>query len=1416
MRLSGSRWRLWLGFCLVSVCLVAGVAAMALASSDIIDDLYAGFFGISTNSGAEDADDDGLTNYDESLLWTDPFVADTDRDGFTDGMDDNPLSRAHVPWGNPAFTHPDDSVLYTWPLWMQAAWAEGGQWITNLPYGWHSPTGEAAASLSHLIDRTAIVSNMAFRLEYLDHTASSLHIDLFSTNGTIIANDLFGNITDGLGQDAVSILEIPLAAHPDAVGIQLRKAQGQATVYRSLLYIDSDMDGLDDAQELQLGTDPHNGDTDGDGLSDWEEVFVYGTDPTNPDTSGDGISDGHAVQLGLNPTQPTLYGLLPFFDSFEPPARTTGLLVGQGKWQVSLPATAFIQTNHVFAGQQALQLANPDADSSAIVVQHDFIDTPAVVWFDIHQKVFAAAIPTNMPDAAAFFLFNDNGHLVVSDGSRPAGDQVVTLTNALATTQGEWARITIRADYTTQTWLVCLNGVLAAENLGFATPQERLTSIKIEGQSAVMDDIYVGADKPAGLSTVMGNIVPDEWYLQHFGSLGHADSADSDNDGLTNLQEYHLGTNPNNADTDGDGFSDGHEVVVGSDPLDPLSYPITLSGTITYTGSQTGSLRIDALSDAGDDRHLALAVTGQGTAYSFTNLISRNDYTIQAFIDTTGDGIQHPWEPAGAYPGNPILDPVANLANIDITLAEDQQIDTDGDGMSDYDEVYVHGSDPYAYETTPRNVAVLTRQVWRNISGTAVSQLTADQRYPFQPDQEHLLAGTLFEAPVNVAEYYGQRILGQFLAPRTGNYTFWIASDDYGQLWITDTNGVRQLIASVPGWTSSRQWNKYAAQQSALIYLQAGETYPIEALAKEHGGGDNLAVGIQFPDGRLERPMRARWFTAPPPGIDLLADTDGDGLTDYEEWIYGSDPDNTDSSGDGMTDYEKALLGIDPRLRGDGMDTPPASQSPEDYRVVAGGTVSRVTGTWIKDGPAIRAISRRGGVAYTFDVAQRDIYRVRIALSQSGAPDGVQQPCPLNLAINGEHVARQIVSLANGQPGVIEFYTPFMAQGVQTLDVFWDNPRSGMSLRIEDVRLQRWHGADSVGDGSQDWVANRLFLGNAISAIPAESFTSPVCLEGRGKYVGQMAISGGAPAAPGPDERWFANVALPEDGSSTNVLVQFENGGYTQSQNLQWKPFNLLVDELPQSLVRVGDALRLTAISADAASGTARISLNGDLLAQINQGEALIYRFTNAGVYTLQVAFEGIDSEGNPVEQVRELDITAISIAPDVIAAQVDQPRSWQMPAAWPDGLVVEWDNRITRPLVNGVPALRVSTPEQRYVWVRLGQDGPVLDTITVKAFNLWVMRDTDLVYETIYADGSFRAASTMIMSPVVPEVRIEQRCRGAVAYLDGSRSRTFLAGDFDPLGEVYIVFAHSSPLAHSVCHYTDAFQGTLLIGRGY
>ena len=69
-------------------------------------------------------------------------------------------------------------------------------------------------------------------------------------------------------------------------------------------YSDTDGDGLSDDEEMYFGTDPFSDDTDGDELTDYEEVFNHDTDPNDSDTDGDGLDDGEEVNIyGINPNR---------------------------------------------------------------------------------------------------------------------------------------------------------------------------------------------------------------------------------------------------------------------------------------------------------------------------------------------------------------------------------------------------------------------------------------------------------------------------------------------------------------------------------------------------------------------------------------------------------------------------------------------------------------------------------------------------------------------------------------------------------------------------------------------------------------------------------------------------------------------------------------------------------------------------------------------------------------------------------------------------------------------------------------------------------------------------------------------------------------------------------------------------------
>lgn len=153
----------------------------------------------------------------------------------------------------------------------------------------------------------------------------------------------------------------------------------------------------------------------------------------------------------------------------------------------------------------------------------------------------------------------------------------------------------------------------------------------------------------------------------------------------------------------------------------------------------------------------------------------------------------------------------------------------------------------------------IRREVFTNISGVNVSDLTSSAAYQNNAATSASLLNSLFETPSNFADNYGQRVHGYFIAPVTGTYLFTIASDDSSQLWLStnDTPAAAVQIAFVDGFTGEREWGKYASQRSSGINLTAGNRYYIRALQKEGAGGDNLAVGVEYPNGSMDRPIPA-------------------------------------------------------------------------------------------------------------------------------------------------------------------------------------------------------------------------------------------------------------------------------------------------------------------------------------------------------------------------------------------------------------------------------------------------------------------------------------------------------------------------------------------------------------------------------
>jgi hypothetical protein len=120
-------------------------------------------------------------------------------------------------------------------------------------------------------------------------------------------------------------------------------------------------------------------------------------------------------------------------------------------------------------------------------------------------------------------------------------------------------------------------------------------------------------------------------------------------------------------------------------------------------------------------------------------------------------------------------------------------------------------------------------ETWTGIVGFDVADLvTGTNNFADDPSRTERL-GSLLEAPYTINEIdYGSRMKGWLILPVTGNYVFWIASDDAGEHWLSsDDNPDNKILRCYQLWATC-EWDKYTEQKSTSIALVADEAYYFE------------------------------------------------------------------------------------------------------------------------------------------------------------------------------------------------------------------------------------------------------------------------------------------------------------------------------------------------------------------------------------------------------------------------------------------------------------------------------------------------------------------------------------------------------------------------------------------------------------
>ncbi|WP_081452826.1 DUF1800 domain-containing protein [Verrucomicrobium spinosum] len=518
---------------------------------------------------------------------------------------------------------------------------------------------------------------------------------------------------------------------------------------------DTDGDGLLDlvetgtgiwASATDTGSNPLLQDTDGDGLTDGAEVATLPlpTDPNNADTDGDGRSDLLESTERTNPlaAEATTFSMPVVTTS---PSRTFDWTVENAQlvWDHSRNHSGFNDdlfalsiTNAVRPREAALYFALPIRNGNVTYYFHTNYWGAFSNPDSDTQHVWDSDWSSPPADLKTAMGFSGRGRVDISDRLRFRVS--ATSTGAQTSWNVTFAIINQRTGSTvvSRTYNGCALATSAHNNTAtWQTNDDPAVVNRFNFRVPDAVTVYFQATPLENTTAFSAHKdtdndgMPDVWETQYGLNINSAADAplDPDSDGLKNVDEYTAGTSPLQRDTDGDGAQDGVEVSTRSNPLLASSLPPLYRGT----GSSGEDLNGNGLADAWE--------------------LWAGSFNLMANVDTDGDGMSNaaeaaagtdPFDPAGrlwsaiAAQGNNILvrwpalvqkqqtvwqsgnltdwspatgtpvtlDGVNQQTFTDVLNGPSRifykvrvnDLDRDGDGVSDWTEQHVLGSDPLA------------------------------------------------------------------------------------------------------------------------------------------------------------------------------------------------------------------------------------------------------------------------------------------------------------------------------------------------------------------------------------------------------------------------------------------------------------------------------------------------------------------------------------------------------------------------------------------------------------------------------------------------------------------------------------------------------------------------------------------------